>query len=142
MLISELARRTGVSVHALRHYERLGLIAPRRRANGYRDYPETMKREVVFIAMARQIGFGLPEIAGILPQYRARRLSIDELLAHMQARVDEIDRQTAALQAQRRTVTEHMGWVRAQRRARPKVSNPAPGAAKPWPAIRRRKEKP
>ena len=31
MQISELARQASVSVHALRHYERLGLI--RRRAN-------------------------------------------------------------------------------------------------------------
>ena len=45
-----------VSVHALRHYERLGLIRPDRRANGYRDYPARMRREVVFIAMSRQLG--------------------------------------------------------------------------------------
>ena len=52
-----------VSVHALRHYERLGLIHPDRRANGYRDYPARMRREVVFIAMSRQLGFSLPQIA-------------------------------------------------------------------------------
>ena len=52
-----------MSVHALRHYERLGLIRPDRRANGYRDYPARMRREVVFIAMSRQLGFSLPQIA-------------------------------------------------------------------------------
>ena len=44
MQISELARQAAVSVHALRHYERLGLIRPHRRANGYRDYPASMRR--------------------------------------------------------------------------------------------------
>ena len=63
MQISELARQASVSVHALRHYERLGLIRPHRRANGYRDYPASIKREVVFIAMSRQLGFALPQIA-------------------------------------------------------------------------------
>ncbi len=41
MRISELARRTGVSPHALRHYERLGLLRPARTTGGYRDYPES-----------------------------------------------------------------------------------------------------
>ena len=43
MKISELAKRTGVSTHALRHYERLGLLEPVRHANGYRDYTEAMR---------------------------------------------------------------------------------------------------
>lgn len=34
MLISELARLTGVTVHALRHYERAGLLRPARLPNG------------------------------------------------------------------------------------------------------------
>ena len=73
MRISELARRAGVTVHALRHYERLGLLLPARSASGYRDYPESMRREVVFIAMARRIGFSLPAIAELLSAYRAGR---------------------------------------------------------------------
>ena len=70
MKISELAKRTGVSTHALRHYERLGLLEPVRHANGYRDYPESIRSEVVFIAMSRKIGFSLPAIAERLPTYR------------------------------------------------------------------------
>ena len=59
-----------VSVHALRHYERLGLIHPDRRANGYRDYPARKRREVVFIAMSRQLGFSLPQSRLRLDQCR------------------------------------------------------------------------
>ena len=71
MKISELANRTGVSTHALRHYERLGLLEPVRHANGYRDYTESMRREVVFIAMSRKIGFSLTAIAQRLPTQHA-----------------------------------------------------------------------
>ncbi|MFP5485553.1 MAG: MerR family DNA-binding transcriptional regulator [Gammaproteobacteria bacterium] len=78
MQISELARQASVSVDALRHYERLGLIRPHRRANGYRDYPASIKREVVFIAMSRQLGFALPQIARRLDDYRAGTLGIDD----------------------------------------------------------------
>lgn len=40
MRIGELARRTGVSVRALRYYEEQGLLVPARAANGYREYTE------------------------------------------------------------------------------------------------------
>lgn len=40
MQISELADRAGVTVKAVRYYERLGLLAPRRLPNGYRDYDD------------------------------------------------------------------------------------------------------
>lgn len=36
--IGELARATGTTARALRHYEQQGLISSRRAANGYREY--------------------------------------------------------------------------------------------------------
>ena len=101
MLISELAQLTGVSIHALRHYERAGLLKPRRLPNGYRDYPRSARREVVFIAMSRALGFGLPRIAENLRAWRAGRIGPGDLADAVQQRVQEIDEQIAALQAQR-----------------------------------------
>ena len=89
-----------MSVHTLRHHERLGLIHPDRRANGYRDYPARMRREVVFIAMSRQLGFSLPQIALRLDEYRAGTLGINDMVQALQERVDAIDQQIAALQSQ------------------------------------------
>jgi DNA-binding transcriptional MerR regulator len=44
MQIGELAKRTGVSVIVLRHYEKQHLISPQRRPNGYReDHEETVE---------------------------------------------------------------------------------------------------
>jgi DNA-binding transcriptional MerR regulator len=40
MRIGELARRTGVTVKAVRYYESLGLLEARRLGNGYRDFGE------------------------------------------------------------------------------------------------------
>ncbi|MDM0075307.1 MerR family DNA-binding transcriptional regulator [Variovorax sp. J2P1-59] len=137
MRISELAQRAGVTVHALRHYERLGLLLPARTASGYRDYPESMRREVVFIAMSRRIGFSLQAIGELLPAYRAGRLSIETMTDALHERAAALDRQIADLQALRAQVLDHVSWLRAQearQRARPKTS-------RPWPQSTARKEK-
>jgi MerR family copper efflux transcriptional regulator len=115
MRISELAQRTGVSAHALRHYERLGLLKPARTAGGYRDYPESARREVIFIAMSRKIGFSLKSVGERLPAYRAGRLSFDDMVEAMHERIAEIDRELAALQAQREQVFDHVRWLREQK---------------------------
>ena len=115
MRISELAQRTGVSAHALRHYERLGLLQPARTAGGYRDYPESVRREVIFIAMSRKIGFSLKAVAEHLPAYRTGRLSFDDMVDAMQRRVAEIDGELAALKAQRVQVVDHIRWLREQK---------------------------
>ena len=41
MRIGELAKATGATPRALRHYEEAGLITADRAANGYRDYPDS-----------------------------------------------------------------------------------------------------
>ncbi|WP_426305811.1 MerR family DNA-binding transcriptional regulator [Acidovorax facilis] len=137
MQISELARQASVSVHALRHYERLGLIRPHRRANGYRDYPASIKREVVFIAMSRQLGFALPQIARRLDDYRAGTLGIDDMVLALQERVAVLEQQIGQLQAQKQVVLDHQAWLQAQQtrkrepprawpRVRPSTSTKSP----------------
>ena len=137
MRISELAQRAGVTVHALRHYERLGLLLPARTASGYRDYPESMRREVVFIAMARRIGFSLAAIGELLPDYRAGRLGITRMTDALEERVAALDAQIAELQTLRAQVIEHAAWLRAQRRKRPAAAK----KKAPWPKAPSSKDK-
>lgn len=116
MQISELAAKTGVSVHALRHYEKLGMLAPARSTSGYRSYTEAMRREVVFIAMSRAIGFSLKAIAAQLPAYRSGGLSPQDMVDAMLQRVADIDAQITQLKTQRRTVVSHIAWMKKQQR--------------------------
>lgn len=128
MQISELAQRTGVSVHALRHYERLGMLQPARRASGYREYTEAQRREVIFIAMSRKVGLSLKAIAEHLPAYRAGRLSVDQMVQSLRLRVAEIDAQTETLKAQRAEVISHIAWLREQQHQHTNRRK-----TKPWP---------
>jgi len=46
MRISEVARRTGVSIRSLRYYEQKRLLCARRLSNGYRDLDEEAVKRV------------------------------------------------------------------------------------------------
>jgi len=135
MRISELASRTGVTPHALRHYERLGLLQPGRTAGGYRDYPESARREVIFIAMSRRVGFSLKEIAETLPAYRGGRLSHDDMAEALRGRVRDIDAQLAALQHQRAQVVDHIAWMLAQKKQW-QARQRRQARRKPWPGVK------
>ena len=145
MKVSELAHRSGVSVFRLRHYESLGLIHAERSKSGYRQFAEPTLREVIFIAMSRDLGFSLNEIADILPRYRAGTLTFDQMIDVIESRVAEVDREIAALGESRRKLVEHVDWLARRkreseaRRAQSKASTAWGGAglSKPKAKVRR-----
>ncbi len=121
MQISELASRAGVSAHAIRHYESLGLIAARRRPSGYREFDENVIRELRFIVMSRQCGFSLKRIAEVLPAYRSNALTPAQMIAMLEDRIAEIDAEIAKRRALRKHLVSHIDWFRErqQRAAKP-----------------------
>ena len=133
MRVSDLAKRTGVSAHRLRRYEALSLIQADRRASGYREFSERTVREVVFIAMSRDLGFALKDIAETLPRYRAGTLTFDQVVELMRERIADVDAQIAAQRAVRKKLVAHIAWLEKRKREwaqRDKTSSP-------WPTPRR-----
>jgi MerR family transcriptional regulator, copper efflux regulator len=140
MKISELARRTGVSAHALRHYERQGLLKARRLPSGYRDYDERVVREVIFIVMARRVGLPLKRIADSLPAYRAGRLTFTQMIDALNERIAEVDAAIATQQQQRRLLVDHVQWLADQQAQARRSRAERSGGTPPWPQVRTRKE--
>ena len=67
MKIGELAGRTECPVETIRYYERIGLLAPpRRAANNYRSYGERHAERLQFIRHCRALDMGLDEIRTLL----------------------------------------------------------------------------
>jgi|SRR5579863_6126834 len=67
MRIGEVAKRAGVSVQAIRFYERRRLMrTPRRTAAGYRVYSEAELEIVIVIKKMQRFGFKLAEIRRVL----------------------------------------------------------------------------
>jgi DNA-binding transcriptional MerR regulator len=61
--IGQVAQKTGLSVDAIRFYEKSGLLPrPARTQGGYRLYEEREVADLEFIQKAQQLGFSLNEI--------------------------------------------------------------------------------
>ena len=142
MRVSELAQRTGVSAHRLRRYEALGLIRAERGASGYREFSERTLREVIFVAMGRDLGFSLKALGEAVPRYRAGTLSFAQMIEFMRERIDEVDRQIAAQRALRKKLVAHIAWLDKRRRefeSRPRANDKT---ATIWPGTRNPARKP
>jgi DNA-binding transcriptional MerR regulator len=102
----ELARAAGVSTDTLRHYERKGVLAaPRRSANGYREYPADAPARVALVRRALSVGFTLDELAQIL-RARSRGVApcreVRELAARKLAGIEERLRELASVREELR----------------------------------------
>lgn len=64
--VQEFARLAGVSVRALHHYDRLGLLRARRTASGYRLYRDTDLEQLEQIVALRFLGIPLKQIGRLL----------------------------------------------------------------------------
>lgn len=60
--IGTIAKRTGLSVSAIRFYEDKGLIVPHRNASGHRRFIRSDIRRLSFILIMQQLGFSIEEI--------------------------------------------------------------------------------
>jgi DNA-binding transcriptional MerR regulator len=87
--VGELAKRTGVTVRALHHYDEIGLLSPSLRSEaGYRLYTEADVMRLQQIGSLRTLGFSLAEAGEFL---RRPGVEPDQVLrlhiAHLKERI-------------------------------------------------------
>lgn len=104
--VKELADLAGVSPRTLRHYDQIGLLVPRRSANGYRLYGPDDVHRLQHILMLRACGVPLSIIAEALerPGFDLRAMLVDHLgglrrqKAHLEATIAVVEQATAGLE--------------------------------------------
>ncbi len=97
----ELARLAGVSTDTLRHYERKGLLSPRRSRNGYREYTAQMLDRVRLIRRAISIGFTIDELAAILKARDKGNAPCRQVHKMAQEKLEEVEMQLRELESVR-----------------------------------------
>ncbi len=66
LTIGQVAKRTGLSVSAIRFYGTQGLVTPLRNVGGQRRFLPSDIRRLSFVLIAQQLGFPLEEISARL----------------------------------------------------------------------------
>jgi MerR family transcriptional regulator, copper efflux regulator len=105
--IGEAAAASGISERMIRHYEKIGLVAPAARRNsGYRDYDQRDVHTLRFIGRARDLGFGIEEIGQLLALWQDRSRASADVKALALARAAELKRKERELHAMRRSLEQ------------------------------------
>ena len=101
MNIGRASDLTGLPIKTIRYYEDIGLVAPARRPNGYRDFGDRELRTLSFLQRARRLGFSIEECQALLALYDDKHRSSADVKRLALARIAEIDRKLAELHSLR-----------------------------------------
>lgn len=107
MNIGEAAARSGVSAKMIRHYESIGLLPGISRSDaGYRRYDDAAVHSLRFIRRARDLGFSVAEIEGLLGLWRNRRRASADVKRIALAHANDLQRRIEEMQAMQRTLAQ------------------------------------
>lgn len=102
--IGEVAKSAGISVSAIRFYERNGLLPEAERVGGKRRFGVDAVRRIGVIDVAKQAGFSLEEIRSLLDSIERGAPAHEELQALAARKLPEMDALIERAQAMR-------GWL-------------------------------
>ena len=91
--VTEVAKKAGVSVRTLHHYDAIGLLKPTRITDaGYRLYDEAALEKLYLILLFREIGFPLKQIRSILdaPDFDRNRV-LEQQIALLEKKRDRLE---------------------------------------------------
>ena len=106
MNIGEAASSSGLPAKTIRYYEDIGLIAPDRTTNGYRDFSETHKHKLAFLSRARGLGFTIEECRNLLSLYEDTDRASADVKAIAREHLDKMALKIKELMAMQDTLTE------------------------------------
>ncbi len=110
MLINELSKRTGVSKHTIRFYEKSGLIKGSRdetvSSNNYFHYDEESVERLEFINEAKSVGFTIREIGQMIDAWYTNRYAKEDKLAILEEKLKTLDAKIKEIKMMKKTISE------------------------------------
>ena len=138
MQIGTVGKRVGLSVDAIRFYERNALLPPPPRTQGgFRQYSENDVETLNFIGRVQNLGFTLKEVRELLELRRSRlqpcapvRRRLEEKLADVQQKVSDLQKLEHELRLALRSCNKELRKRSAHCPILREKSNSRPGSAK------------
>lgn len=110
MLISELSKRTGITTHTIRFYEKSGLIAGKRdpsiKSNKYFHYDEETVEKLELVRDAKSIGFTISEISQLMDAWYNNKMTISDKLAVLDEKLLSIDDKIKQLKEMKKMISQ------------------------------------
>jgi len=102
-----LAEETGSNIETIRYYEKIGLMPePKRSESGYRLYGDAARKRLQFILRARELGFSIEELRGLLGLVDGGNYTCGEVHEMTVAHLDSVRRKIDDLRRLELTLAE------------------------------------
>lgn len=103
----QVADNAGVTIEAVRFYEREGLVEePPRTESNYRQYPGDAVVRIRFIKRAQNLGFSLPEVKELLSLRMSPETTPADIRQRTVEKIADIDEKIRSLQSMKRILKE------------------------------------
>jgi MerR family transcriptional regulator, copper efflux regulator len=138
MQIGMMAKKIGLSVDAIRFYERKALLPrPPRTPGGFRQYGESDLETLSFIRRVRGLGFTLVEVRDLLELRRSRlqpcapvRSRLEQKLTHVHRKLSDLQKLEHELRLALRSCKTEMRKRSAHCPLLGETSSPKPGSVR------------
>ena len=104
MTIKDAAKASGLPAKTIRYYEEIGLIRPRRDANGYRAFSQGDIHRLAFLHRARSLGFSIDDCRALLDLWADSGRASEDVKRLAQDHLARIDARIRDLQSLRATL--------------------------------------
>jgi DNA-binding transcriptional MerR regulator len=110
LTIQQVAEATGLTVHTLRYYERIGLIHPIGRAeNSHRRYSDADVGWLIFLTKLRATGMSIQQMTAYAALQREGDSTLPERLAMLKAHKQQVEAHMDELQTHLEVIRYKIG---------------------------------
>jgi len=121
MFIKELEKKTGLTRHTIRFYEKQGFLEARsfrRKENNYRDYSEETVGYLMILKAGQAAGFTLAETKELIDADEANDLPLQRKVEVIRQKMKDIDRKKAELDQMQtylaQMLANKLAWIDAE----------------------------
>ena len=110
MLINELSKKTGLSTHTIRFYEKSGLIEGKQneavKSNNYFHYDEVTVEKLEFISDAKSVGFTIREIGQMIDAWYNQKYTKEQKLEILDDKLISLEQKMKEIKEMKRQIIE------------------------------------